>query len=113
MGDQPLEGVQVSASFPSLEPSQSKDTADPQATQIVSARRVSGGSKGHPLDAPTQVLAGDRDIPTRIRVSNRPEPSFIDATVPHSTAQGIGVAPVVITMVAGSLLGLLLAYLTL
>ncbi|MBF95173.1 MAG: hypothetical protein CMH58_08460 [Myxococcales bacterium] len=113
MGDQPLEGVQVSASFPSLEPSQSKDTADPQATQIVSARRVSGGSKGHPLDAPTQVLAGDRDIPTRIRVSNRPEPSFIDATLPHSTAQGIGVAPVVITMVAGSLLGLLLAYLTL
>ncbi len=112
MGDQPLEGVQVSASLPSLEPSQSKDN-DPQATQIVPVTGATASTGGQSLDAPTQILGGDRDIPTRIRVSNRPEPSFAETTIPHSRVGGIGVAPVVITMVAGSLLGLLLAYLTL
>ena len=43
MGDQALEGLQVSASLPSLEPSQSKDTADPQATQIVPTGRYDLG----------------------------------------------------------------------
>lgn len=108
MGENPMENINVSASLPSLEASASKDN-DPQATEIVPVQQPSGQGG----EAATQVVGSEHDVPTRIRVSNRPEPSFAEHPQPqHLGMAGMGLTPVLVTMLAGSLLGLLLAYLT-